>query len=141
MTPNSHPAGLLRRLGALFYDGLLLIGVLFIGVAALLPFNDGEALPLDHWYSRAYLVGVCFLFFGWFWTHGGQTLGMRAWKIKLRSTDGAPVTWRQALIRYCAALALCGLGLLWTPFNQKKAALYDLIAKTQLIHLPKSVQK
>ena len=102
------PVSLLRRLGAIVYDGLLLLGTLFIATALVLPFTGGIPVPADNLLFPIYLLSICFLFYGWFWTHGGQTLGMRAWKIRLQQPNGEPVTWRQALLRFV-------LGSLWAP--------------------------
>jgi uncharacterized RDD family membrane protein YckC len=108
--------GLLRRLAALFYDLLLLTAVLMLAaLAALLGAHTmGVAAPAagEHWF-QLYLALVCYGFFGWFWTHGGQTLGMRAWRLRLQTMDGHGVTWSQVLIRVAVPLTLLGLGLLW----------------------------
>jgi len=102
-------AGLPRRLGAIFYDALLLLATLFFATAILLPLTGGKAVAspgeFNPWYT-SYLFCICFLFFGWFWTHGGQTLGMRAWKIRVQRLDGGAITWGQALTRFL-------LGGLW----------------------------
>ena len=95
-------AGLLRRLAALSYDTLLLLAVLFIVTALVLPLNGGVAIRHNPFFS-SYIFLVCFLFYGWFWTHGGQTLGMRAWKLRLQGYDGGGVTWWQALARFLLA--------------------------------------
>ena len=84
----THRPGLCRRLGALLYDGILLLGILFLATAILLPFRGGRAFQTDDWGYGIYLLGVVFLFFGWFWTRDGQTLGMRAWKIRLTNHSG-----------------------------------------------------
>ena len=107
--PATQPsAGLLRRVGAIFYDGLLLLGTLFIATALVLLLTGGAAVPSANQWFPIYLLSICFLFYGWFWTHGGQTLGMRAWKIRLQQPGGEPVTWRQALLRFV-------LSSLWAP--------------------------
>ena len=95
-------AGLLRRLAALSYDSLLLLAVLFIATALVLPLNGGRAIRHNPFFS-SYVFLVCFLFYGWFWTHGGQTLGMRAWKLRLQGYDGGGITWWQALARFLLA--------------------------------------
>lgn len=97
------PAGLLRRLGAILYDTLLLFSLLFIATALVLPLAGGQAVAAGSPLFSIYLLAVCFGFFGWFWTHGGQTLGMRAWKIRLQRYDGGNVTWGQALGRFLLA--------------------------------------
>lgn len=71
------PPGLSRRLGALFYDSLLVLAVLFLATALLLTLRGGEAFPAGALGLKVYLFGVVFVFFGWFWTRDGQTLGMR----------------------------------------------------------------
>ena len=100
---NSHPASLLRRLGAIVYDTLLLFAILFIAIALVLPLNGGQAVPAGNPWFSAYLFLVGFIFYGGFWTHGGQTLGMRAWRIRLQRYDGGPVNWWQALARFTLA--------------------------------------
>ncbi|TVR62338.1 MAG: RDD family protein [Candidatus Competibacteraceae bacterium] len=103
------PAGLPRRLAAIAYDGLLLAGVLFgatalaLGVAVAMV--GGEAFkahnPLTgNPFFSTYLLLVCFFFYGGFWIHGGQTLGMRAWRLRLQRRDGRGIDWRQALLRF-----------------------------------------
>jgi len=129
------PPGLARRLGALFYDAVLLLGILSVATAALLPFHSGAAFQPGSPAYKAYLLGVVFLFFGWFWTHGGQTLGMRAWKIRLCREDGGAVGWRQASLRFLAAsisLALFGLGFLWALRDPGKRCWHDRIAHTRM---------
>ncbi|MFO1432341.1 MAG: RDD family protein [Candidatus Competibacteraceae bacterium] len=100
--PRLWKAGLLRRLAAISYDSLLLLAVLFIATVLVLPLNGGVAIRHNPFFS-SYLFVVCFLFYGWFWTHGGQTLGMRAWKLRLQRRDGGVVTWWQALARFLLA--------------------------------------
>ena len=133
------PAGLLRRLGALFYDAVLLTAVLFAATLAILPLRGGEAFgPHDPTYF-AYLFLVSLTFFGWFWTHGGQTLGMRAWKIRLVAADGAAVSWNRAALRYVwawIALGVFGLGYLWVWVDPARRAWHDLASGTRVVRLP-----
>ncbi|MCB1816220.1 MAG: RDD family protein, partial [Candidatus Competibacteraceae bacterium] len=75
------PAALLRRLAAMLYDGLLLFGVIFTGTVVLLPFTNGHAIAPGNPAYQASLLGLIGLFYGWCWTHGGQSLGMKAWHI------------------------------------------------------------
>jgi uncharacterized RDD family membrane protein YckC len=109
------PARLPRRLAAIAYDGLLLIGVL-VGATALalglaVALLGGEAVKLHNPlqanpFFQTYLLLVCFFFYGGFWTHGGQTLGMRAWRLRLQRRDGRGIGWWQALLRFL-------IGSLW----------------------------
>jgi uncharacterized RDD family membrane protein YckC len=140
--PGVHAApGLLRRLAAIVYDTILLAAVLFTATAAILPFNAGNAFRPDQYFYPAYLIGVSFLFFAWFWTHGGQTLGMRAWKIKVLTTDGKPLNWPQAALRFFSALLswlFFGLGFWWILCDRQKRGWHDRLSKTMLYFDPNS---
>jgi uncharacterized RDD family membrane protein YckC len=103
------PAGLPRRLAAIAYDGLLLAGVLFgatalaLGVAVAIiggaAFEAHNPLKGNPFFST-YLLLVCFFFYGGFWIHGGQTLGMRAWRLRVQRRAGQGIGWWQALLRF-----------------------------------------
>ncbi|HXV41031.1 MAG TPA: RDD family protein [Steroidobacteraceae bacterium] len=118
-TTGAPAAGTLRRLGALAYDALLLLALLFVATLPWLPMTHGEAITpqASGWVSqlyRAWLLLVAFGYFGLSWTRGGQTLGMRAWRIGLERADGGVPGWLDALVRFTlgAAMALlAGLGL------------------------------
>jgi len=125
----TSPASLWRRLGALLYDSLLLLAIWFLATALVLLVARGyfNAASLAF---KLYLLLVSFWFFGWFWTHGGQTLGMRAWKIRVLQPSGKAISWSQAAQRFFVALILGGLGLIWCLFRKDKQALYDKLART-----------
>lgn len=99
-------APLPRRLAAVFYDGLLLVAVILLASALLIPFSGTAHPPAYHPVRTLYLLVVCFIFLGWFWTHGGQTLGMRAWHIRLELASGKPLPWPRAALRYVISLPL-----------------------------------
>ena len=102
--PAFPPASVPKRLLSICYDALLLVAVLFLAMAALLIILQGHSPKGGNPLMSGYLLLVSYLFFGWFWTHGGQTLGMRAWKLKLQPADGHAVSWQQAGIRFLTAL-------------------------------------
>ena len=96
-------ASLWRRLGAILYDSLLVFAVLMAAAAIPTLFTTGEAInpnPL----MTSYLFLVLFLFFAGFWIHGGQTLGMRAWRLRIQTKEGRPIGWWHALLRFLTAL-------------------------------------
>ncbi|VAW91621.1 hypothetical protein MNBD_GAMMA22-2783 [hydrothermal vent metagenome] len=95
---------LFRRLAAMSYDGLLLIAVLFVATGIATALSGGESITAGNPLFTTYLFFVCYAFFAWFWTHGGQTLGMRAWKIQLQRLDGSSINLWQALLRYITGL-------------------------------------
>ena len=146
-------------MAALLYDALLVIAILFI---AALPLPLVEEPVRTLWWARIleqlYLLTAWFLFFGWFWTHGGQTVGMKAWRLKLQCVNGDKPTWRDALIRFLISsgsfwllLALYGpeilsskiafilasivfgLAFLWILIDQKGCAWHDRLSRTRLV--------
>lgn len=112
-----QPAGLLRRLAALFYDLLLVAALAMAATFAMLPFSEGEAIldstqgALAHVY-RAVLLLLVFGYFGASWTRSGQTLGMRAWHIELRSETGGSLRWPGAAVRFVLGACMSLLAML-----------------------------
>lgn len=133
--------GLLRRLGAIAYDSLLLIPLWMLAEVPLLAIPETvHHWPLTRHLIQVYLLIVACGFFSWFWCHGGQTLGMRAWRIKLVSPDGSAVSPKQAIIRCGAAIlswTVLGLGYLWSLVDQNGLTWHDRISKTRLLFMPK----
>lgn len=128
---------LFKRLIAIIYDLLLLFAVLFFAALPPVVLIEGVA---SHYLFSMYLYLITFLFYGWFWTHGGQTLGLRAWRLKIINQNGAKISWKQALLRYlsaCLSWMLLGTGFLWALFDSQKQTLHDYVSKTKLIRLPK----
>lgn len=101
---TAQRAGVLRRLTAIVYDSFLLVAVLFVAAALTLPITHGKAVGANNPFFTTYLFFVSFFFFAWFWTHGGQTLGMRAWRLRLETRDGHAIGWWHALLRFLSGL-------------------------------------
>lgn len=103
------PASVPRRLGAAFYD-LLVVAALWmfvyfplIGAGWFKGTLEDSADP-RHWLLR---IAIAFAYFAYCWTRGGSTLGALAWKIAVVRADGGPLTLRDAAPRF--ALAACYL--------------------------------
>ena len=81
-------------------------------------------------------------FFCYFWRRGGQTIGMRAWRLRLVQKDRlTAVTYRQCLLRCLLAtlsLLLLGIGYWWSLIDKNRQTLQDRLTNTQVILLPKS---
>lgn len=153
------PASLARRVGAIVYDALAVTAiVMVVGLLCQLA-TAGHVTDGTHiawWYQplQGLVVAAYFLVS---WTRGGQTLGMRPWRIRVATLDGGPVTLARALLRLAVgALPLLGLGIfwvstmrwaLWAPvagwaiwlipaiFDSRRRALHDLAAGTWLARL------
>lgn len=154
-TSTYRTAGLARRLAAAVYDGFLLFAVLFAAGAiyagiqgSIAPiettqFNTGdithELEPVaEGWLYNSYLLCVITLFYSGFWCKKGQTLGMQAWRIKLQNREGNIISFKAAVIRVVVALFTLGpMGMMTIPFTRHNQAIFDIVSRTYVIHLPK----
>ena len=144
------------------YEAVLLFGVLFAAELAFdLLTQNLSPEQLKNWHNL-YLFAILGLYFTYFWGHGGQTLPMQTWHIRLTSADYLPVTFMQASIRYCAAwmwflpafiiiaaldlkrwpsLLLLFAGMcIWalaSKLDPNGQFLHDRLAKTRLVAVPK----
>jgi uncharacterized RDD family membrane protein YckC len=85
---------------------------------------------------QLYLLGLLGLYFTWFWTHGGQTAPMRAWKIRVVMEDGQPLNWGRAWARFLLAipgLLAFGAGFAWALIDVDRQYLHDRLAGTRLV--------
>jgi uncharacterized RDD family membrane protein YckC len=119
-----------RRLACMLYEGVLLFGVLmFAGLLYSGLTQQRHALQGQHG-MQAFLFVVLGLYFIGFWTHGGQTVAMKAWHIRLLDAQGAPVSPKRALCRYLASWLwfLPALVAAWLARLQSSAAIFGLLA-------------
>lgn len=141
LVPAHSPAGVFLRLAAMSYDWLLLASLLFMLTLTLIVLRGGAAIAPGTWWYSASLVSASFLFYGWFWTHGGQTLGLRAWRLRVVRADGRSMSWPDAARRFLAAATLLtppGLGLAWLLIDRRRACWHDLLSNTRIVRVPKA---
>jgi len=134
-------ATLLRRLCSLVYESLIVLALLLLGGLAFLLLlhvavgrDASTGWPL--WLFRGWILLVLGVYFGWFWTRGGQTLPMRTWRLRLVGTDGRPVGNRQALLRFALAwpsVLAAGAGLAWALVDRDRQFLHDRLAGTRVV--------
>ncbi len=156
LNTQPHPrAGFLRRFGAWVYDFLIVVAILLLatlialavqaGAIELGMLNLAEGLdPSENLrtslFFQAYLVFCLFGFFIWFWRRGGQTAGMKTWRIKIQSLNGQRLSRRQCIIRLLTCLLGVGnIFILWP--GTKKRSLQDLCSKSEVIVLSKEENK
>jgi uncharacterized RDD family membrane protein YckC len=133
------PATFLKRALAITYDGLISIAVLLV-VTWVYTMIGGWITGWDRFEQLAeagqlsgdpgltfVLFLALYLFFAYFWTRVGQTLGMQVWRVRIENLDGTHISWTQALIRYVTASAVFFLALL---------AAYYISAATLFIAIP-----
>jgi uncharacterized RDD family membrane protein YckC len=154
-TTDMQRAGFFRRLAAIIYDTLVAVAVAMVSamvclVTMLLMVENGllekqgyenfselfQHMPLYQHILQAWVLVWVVGFFLWFWRNGGQTIGMRAWRLRLFSTTPKPFGYRRAALRLFASLG--GLGTLVVLFDYKnKLSLQDRIAGTEMLYLSK----
>ncbi len=137
---DSRPGpGLLRCLAVMVYDALLLLALLIAATLVVVLIRQGS-VPSGHPVFQLYLLAVCVAFYGGFWTHGGQTLGMKTWRVRLVRSDGGTPTWAAAIVRLGAAILSwlpLGLGFIWVLFDSDRLTWHDRLSGTRLVLLPK----
>ncbi len=140
--PEHPPAGLLRRAAAILYDSVLVAALLFVASAlvtipvGLISGAQAASALATNPLFRLWLALVPMLFFVGFWRHGGQTLGMKTWGIRLVSRDGSPVSWSAAFLRLFAAILSwlpAGLGFLWALSDPGRRCWHDRLSHTYLV--------
>ena len=134
-------AGFGRRFAALLYDSLLLAALLMIYTFAALPFTHGQAVMRETAGPWVYLyrAGIIALIGGYYvlnWIRSGQTLGMRAWRLRVVSSAGQPLTAAQAIRRFLYGLLAwppAALGVLWLYLDPAPLALHDRLSGTRML--------
>ena len=136
MSPDSTLAGLPRRLACLLYDGLLLVALLFAATFVFIAvFGDATHAPRRYWLQAClYCVAAGYLL--WCWLHGGQTLAMQTWRIRVVDPITPALTLSRAMQRYLlasAGLIFFGAGFLWALFDREGQFLHDRLLGTRLV--------
>lgn len=132
------PAPVWKRVLAYIYDALILTALVLVAtlIAALLAGGEAPA-----WLTQA-LVAVFGLGYFWLsWVRGGKTAGMRAWRLRVVTEDGKPLSAQHALVRLLACLGAAApllLALFTAWFSANKQTIYDRLSKTRVVLEPKA---
>jgi uncharacterized RDD family membrane protein YckC len=138
-TDAAPSAGFWRRIASMFYESLLLLGVLsltFLVPYVVIGYAWGVSVHgAIEWLHLFLVTGAYFV---WFWRKAGQTLAMQTWRVRLDGANGGRVTLRQALLRYalCWPSVLGLFGLLWALVDRDRQFLHDRLAGTRLVLVP-----
>jgi uncharacterized RDD family membrane protein YckC len=138
-------AGFGRRFAALIYDGFLLAAVLMIITFVPVIITNQAILPetFGFWayVYRAVLGAAIAGYYILNWTRSGQTLGMRAWRLRAVTDRGQALHFQAAMLRLVwgvVAWAPAALGVLWLYLDSDHLALHDRLSKTRVIHLARA---
>jgi len=162
-TPPTPPTpSIARRLASMLYEAFVLAAIAFFAGSLFLLASTGQpASGLLRFALQLYLLAVFAAYFLWCWLRGGQTLPMRAWRIRLVAPGRARVPPRVALLRFVyatlfigsfvasiaaafvhrnpllafASLALTGISIGWALVDRDGQFLHDRLAGTRLIQV------
>lgn len=142
---SSDPAPLWLRIAAIFYDLFILTAIWMVTAALVLLAFHGEVdvahqPPLYHAVLQITLFSLTTFYFVISWRRVGQTIGMRAWRVRVVDESGQLATSKQCLLRYAVALAswlALGAGYIWCLVDHDRRGWHDIASKTRLVRVPK----
>ena len=146
-------AGFRRRFGSWIYDLLIIIAIfmlsgyvcvtLFValdsfGIISIVRSGFGIDWSATHPAYKIAFNAWCILwvcgFFIYFWSKKGQTLGMKAWRLRVQNLDGSLMSKVTAAKRLLPTML--GLGSLAVIFDRKnKLSLQDRLTNTEVVVL------
>ena len=140
-SPQRAPTLIGWRLLALLYDFFPVLALWFIA-AGIFTLAHGDAVR-GGWLGLlefAVLWLVTGLYAVLSWQRGGQTIGMRAWRLKVSGHAGQPAHARALWLRFAIgslSLLLAGLGFWWAWLDREGLTLHDRFSNTRMARLPK----
>jgi len=140
---NFNKAGLFRRLAALVYDALVVIALLFLAsaiVMALISATLGQdaiirdKILVENPFYFSWLMFCWYYYYAWCWRKSGQTLGMKAWRLRLITTNNKTMTYKNTIIRFfTGAFGLANFSLVFI----KSRAWHDSLSDSDIILINK----
>lgn len=152
-------AGLFRRLGSWLYDFLVAVAIyMIIGLLLSAIFNTlflmeyintlgyetgsdyiAESLLFKIIFNGLATLSISF-FFVYFWARSGQTIGMRAWRLRVQTQSGHVISKKTGWKRLLPTLL--GLGNFAVLFDRKnKLSLQDKFTNTEVVVLSLEANK
>ena len=133
-------ASLGRRFGAIIYDSVLVLALMFLGTLPFVAMLGGEPVGPGNIAYQLTLLLIAYLFFAGYWSLYGRTLGMQSWRLKIETADGGKPGFGAASLRFFAAIISwlpAGLGFWWQLWDRDGLAWHDRLSGTRLRHYPK----
>jgi len=134
-------ASLGRRFGAIIYDSLLVLALMFLATLPFVAVRGGEPVDPGNIFYQLTLLLIAYFFFTTYWSVYGRTLGMQAWRLQLETLNGNKPGFGAASIRFFAATISwlpAGLGFWWQLWDKDGLAWHDRLSGTRLRHYPKN---
>jgi uncharacterized RDD family membrane protein YckC len=137
---NVTNASLTRRFGAILYDGLLVLALLFLGTLPFVAAAGGQPVEPGNVLYRLTMLFICYVFYAGFWAGYGRTLGLQSWRLRIETVDGRKPGFAQASVRFFAAILSwlpAGLGFWWQLRDRDRLTWHDRLSGTRLRYYPK----
>ncbi len=130
-----------KHYAAFLYDIFPILGITILTTFITLLFRNGEAIsPGTSWFRILISFEILFYYI-YSWKIGGQTLGMRAWKLKIIPSDATTgMSWGNSFIRFIIGIlstATLGLGIVWKRFSKEKKSWMDICSQSRTISYEK----
>lgn len=125
-----------KHLAALIYDVFPILALFLVTSLILVVLRQGDEVQPRTFWMQIILFLEVFFYFTYSWKKGGQTLGMRAWKIGIENHH--LLTWQQVTLRFFVGLAsavLLGLGLWSRSFSSNHTTWMDAVSGQRVVDL------
>ncbi|MGB5082434.1 MAG: RDD family protein [Burkholderiales bacterium] len=133
--PGPPVPGIGRRMMSMLYESFLASAIAFLAAGVFYWISGAHPSEAERHGFQVYLFAVLGLYFVACWSHGGRTLPMQTWKMRMMRENGQPVGPARALLRYLLAwpsLLLC-VGLVWALVDRDRQFLHDRLAGTRIV--------
>ena len=120
----------------MLYDSVAVIALLMAATALAMLAGFRELNILHDPLYALYLLAAWFGYLAWCWHRGGMTLGMRAWRVRIETSDGQLPGWGRCLARFLLSLlsaGAAGAGFLWSLLDQGQQCWHDRWTDTRLV--------
>ena len=117
-----RPAGLVLRLVAMIYDAVLVFGIGFVAVLAVLLLTGAPGAQAQRLLLQAMLLIAIGAYFSWCWSRSGQTLALKTWNLRVIDTSGRHPSLARAIARYILAYTLALPGMAYIALVQPSGA-------------------
>ena len=135
-----HSAPIWKRALAWIYDALIVAALFLFATLIAAVLAGGPSPP---WLTQIFITIFTIGYFWVSWRKGGRTAGMRAWRLRVVTTEGDPLSHGQALTRIMVCIATAAplfLPLFTGYLAANKQTIYDRLSNTRVVTEPRPAE-